>query len=125
MTTPTTQNANSMNRPAGQMTLSILLIGVAILTLAFLLYWYWEVILWIILLPFQIFSLNLGVRLLNISAASLRALIYWVLSVIWMLGAVIYWFNDTTVIGLLISASIAASVAMIARHYIKTDTTSA
>ena len=79
--------------------LGLLAVGV----FCFLSVWYFEVILWLILGPFAVSSLYLAVQLWIVSAAAMRALIWWALSIAWVLALVLGSFKDVTIVGALVA----------------------
>ncbi len=90
------------------MALSALLVALAACVLGFLVVWYFELVLWGILGPFAVGSLNLGLRIWRPFGATRRAVIYWAISVAWVLLLVLVFFKDVTMIGGLIATAIAA-----------------
>ena len=96
--------------PALLIAVSGLLLTLAACVLAFLSIWYFEVVLWGALGPFAIASLNLGLRIWRLSAATTRGVVYWAISVVWSLSVVLVSFKEVTMTGGLIAAAIAAGV---------------
>jgi hypothetical protein len=92
------------------MALSGVLLTLAAGVFVFLSIWYFEWVLWAILGPFAIASLNLGLRIWRPSASATRGVVYWAISVVWSLLVVMVSFNDVTVTGGLIAAAIAGGV---------------
>jgi hypothetical protein len=76
--------------------LSVLLIAVGACGVAFLLVWYWELVLWGIFAPFALGSVYLGVRMWRPSRTVQRAVMFWVVSVVWTLSLVLLSFKDVT-----------------------------
>ena len=99
------------NQPSALlMALSALLLGLAACVFVFLAIWYFELMLWGILGPFAIASLILGLRMWRPSGATRRAVVYWAISMAWLLVIVLFSFKDVTMIGGLIAAAIAVGV---------------
>jgi hypothetical protein len=96
--------------PALLMAVSGLLLTMAACVLVFLSFWYFELVLWGALGPFAIASLNLGLRIWRLSAATTRGVVYWAISVVWSLTVVLVSFKEVTMTGGLIAATIAAGV---------------
>lgn len=95
----------------------VLSIGMALIAagvLAFLGYWYFESVLWVILAPPAFTSLYLSWRLWRPSKATNRAVIYWAISIAWMLTLVFLSFKDVTIFGGIVAMVVAvAGVASI------------
>ena len=107
-----------MNRSFGRLALGFLLIGIAVALFAFLAFWYWEMILWIIFLPLPVASLNLGIKILRASAGRI-ALVLWFLSVVWVLGFVLALFQDVTAGGIFSVGLVASLFGLACSQYIR------
>jgi hypothetical protein len=88
----------------------VLLIAIGVALLCFLGVWFWEVVLWLIFAPLAIGSLYAGWKMCRPSKATARAVIYWAISVLWVLAFVMILFKDVTLIGGITAAILAASV---------------
>jgi hypothetical protein len=88
----------------------VLLIAIGVALLCFLGVWFWEVVLWLIFAPLAIGSLYAGWKMCRPSKATARAVIYWAISVLWVLAFVMISFKDVTLIGGVTAAIFAASV---------------
>src|SRR5690606_13390661 len=81
------------------------LVGIGLL--AFLIFWYFELVLWAIFGPFMFGSLYLARRLWTPSAALPRVVIIWAVSLAWTLSAVLLLFKSVTVFGAVVATLIA------------------
>jgi hypothetical protein len=88
----------------------VLLLAVGVALLFFLGVWFWEVVLWLIFGPLAIGSLYAGWKMWRPSKATARAVVYWAISVLWVLAFVMISFKDVTLIGGVVAALMAASV---------------
>ena len=105
--------------------LSISLAILGAVLFAFLSYWYWEIVLWIIFAPLATASLILAWRLWHPTRAASRAVIYWALSVVWVLGAVLVAFKDVTVLGGAVAVLIALGLVVLVYGCVQKSITSA
>jgi hypothetical protein len=79
------------------LSISFAMLGTVMVT--FLGFWYWEVVLWVILAPLALTSLYLAWRLWWPTRSTSRAVIYWAVSLVWVLTLVMVSFKDVTVFG--------------------------
>jgi hypothetical protein len=98
---------------------SFAFVSIGIYTFAFLAFWYFEVVLWIVLGPFAFSSTYLGLRLWNLSPKASRALIYWATSVAWVLALVLSMFKDVTAIGGSVAVAMAALIVFATYRFIQ------
>lgn len=84
---------------------------VGICLLAFLGFWYFELVLWIIFAPFTFATLHLARRLWTPSTSLPRAVIVWAASVAWTLTAVLMSFKKVTIVGGAVATLIAVAAA--------------
>ena len=105
--------------------LSISLAFLGMVILAFLCFWYWEIFLWLILAPLAVTSLYLSWRLWWLTQSSPRAVIYWAVSLMWVLSLVIVFFQDVTVVGGVIAILLTLVLVVLVYGYVQKSITSA
>jgi hypothetical protein len=81
--------------------------------LVFLGYWYFEVVLCVMLAPLAFASLNLAWRLWLPSRATSRAVVYWAISIAWVLVLILVSFKDVTVFGGIVETAVASGAVVL------------
>jgi hypothetical protein len=81
--------------------------------LVFLVYWYFEAVFWAILSPLAFTSLYLAWRLWRPSRATSRAVIYWAISIAWVLALVLVSFKDVTAFGGIVGTAVASGAVVL------------
>jgi hypothetical protein len=103
----------------GIVLLSVFLLVFGLGMFGILLVFWWQPILWVILLPLPVSTLNLGVRLWYTSTSSLRAVIYWGVCIFWVLGLVFLMFEDYYLLNFLITLIVTSVFVAAVYLYVK------
>lgn len=101
--------------------LSALFLSAGSCVFAFLVVWYFELVLWIILGPFAFASIYLALRLWWVSPHASSAVKYWATSVAWALAIVLAMFKDVTLIGGSVAVAVAAIIVWAIHALVRTQ----